>query len=121
MPLKGNKLERFKQRLESKRRELMSGVRGSNVSSMETSADAIQDIADQASSAYTKEFLLSIGDQERRMLKQVDDALEKIRRETYGLCEGCGEAIAERRLEALPFAKLCIACQEEEERAKAVQ
>lgn len=123
MVLKGVKLEKFKQRLLVKRKELLGGVRGSSVSSMESAGDTIQDIADQASSAYTKEFLLSIGDTERRMLKQVDEALEKIRRERYGLCEVCGEMISERRLEALPFAKLCISCQEqeEEERAKSVQ
>jgi DnaK suppressor protein len=46
----------------------------------------------------------------------VDDALQKIRRKSYGLCERCGEPIGEKRLEALPFAKLCIRCQEEEER-----
>ncbi|HSB72559.1 MAG TPA: TraR/DksA family transcriptional regulator [Candidatus Methylomirabilis sp.] len=119
MSLKGPKLEKFKQRLIAKRKELLSGVRGSNVGSIETSTDGIQDIADQATSAYTKEFLLSIGDAERRMLKQVDEALNKIQQETYGLCESCGELINERRLEALPFARLCITCQEEEERAKA--
>jgi DnaK suppressor protein len=119
MSLKGPKLEKFKQRLLAKRRELISEVRGSNVGSLEANSDRIQDIADQASSAYTKEFLLSIGDAERRMLRQVDEALNKIRQETYGLCESCGEMINERRLEALPFARLCITCQEEEERAKA--
>ncbi len=119
MSLKEAKLEKFRQRLLSKRRELMSGVRGANVKDLDSSADEIQDIADQASNAYTKEFLLSIGDAERRMLKQVDEALHKIRQDTYGLCESCGESISERRLEALPFARLCIACQEEEERAKA--
>jgi len=122
MPLKGQKLEKFKQRLVAKRKELVSEVRGSSVGSLETNADGIQDIADQASSAYTKEFLLSIGDAERRMLRQVDEALDKIRQDTYGLCESCGEMINERRLEALPFARLCIKCQEEEEeeRIKAV-
>jgi DnaK suppressor protein len=120
MPLKGPKLEKFKQRLIAKRRELISEVRGSNAGSLETNSDGIQDIADQASSAYTKEFLLSIGDAERRMLQQIEEALNKIRQDTYGLCEVCGETIGERRLEALPFARLCIACQEEEEeRAKA--
>ena len=122
MPLKGQKLEKFKQRLVAKRKELVSEVRGSSVGSLETNTDGIQDIADQASSAYTKEFLLSIGDAERRMLRQVDEALDKIRQDTYGLCESCGEMINERRLEALPFARLCIKCQEkeEEERIKAV-
>jgi DnaK suppressor protein len=119
MSLKGPKVEKFKQRLLAKRRELISQVRGSSVGSLETSSNGIQDIADQASSAYTKEFLLSIGDAERRMLRQVDEALDKIRQDTYGLCESCGEMISERRLEALPFAKLCITCQGEEERAKA--
>jgi DnaK suppressor protein len=74
------------------------------------------DLADQAASAYTKEFLLSLGDAERRLLRQVDAALEKIRLRTYGTCEKCGEEIAMKRLEALPFAEFCIACQEEEER-----
>ena len=122
MSLKGQKLEKFKQRLVAKRKELVSEVRGSSVGSLDTNADGIQDIADQASSAYTKEFLLSIGDAERRMLRQVDEALDKIRQDTYGLCESCSEMINERRLEALPFARLCIKCQEkeEEERIKAV-
>lgn len=121
MALKGTKVEKFRQRLLAKRRELLSGVQGSAVKSLESTSEEIQDIADQASSAYTKEFLLSIGDTERRMLKQVDEALHKIRQETYGLCESCGEMISERRLEALPFARLCIACQEEEERVKAAK
>jgi len=119
MSLKGAKVEKFRQRLLTKRKELLSGVHGSNVKNLESGSDEIQDIADQASNAYTKEFLLSIGDTERRMLKQVDEALHKIRQDSYGLCEACGEMIGERRLEALPFARLCIACQEEEERAKA--
>jgi DnaK suppressor protein len=120
MSVKGARAERFKQRLLAKRRELMSGVRGSSLKGLDMASDGIQDIADQASSAYTKEFLLSIGDAERRLLQQIDEALDKIRQDTYGLCEVCGETIGERRLEAVPFAKLCIGCQEEEEqRAKA--
>lgn len=115
MSVKGAKLEKYKQQLLAKRKELLSGVRGSNVGSLETGSDGIQDIADQASSAYTKEFLLSIGDAGRRLLKQVDEALLRIEEETYGLCESCNEPIGERRLEALPFAKFCIGCQEEEE------
>jgi len=115
-PLREQVLERMRQKLLAKRTELVSGVRESNRQSIQASEELIQDIADQASTAYTKEFLLSIGDTERRLLQQVDDALQKIRRKNYGLCERCGEPIGEKRLEALPFAKLCIRCQEEEER-----
>ncbi|MBI3988431.1 MAG: TraR/DksA family transcriptional regulator [candidate division NC10 bacterium] len=114
--MQASKLEKLKQVLMEKRRSLLSEVRERKTATMEASSDGIQDIADQASTAYTKEFLLSIGDAERRLLRQVDEALEKIKGGSYGLCEKCGEEIHERRLEALPFAKYCISCQEEEER-----
>lgn len=113
--MQASKLEEFKRKLLEKRRALLSDVREQSATSMEAGSDGTQDIADQASTAYTKEFLLSIGDAGRRLLRQVDVALEKIREGTYGECEKCGEEIAEKRLEALPFARYCIACQEEEE------
>jgi DnaK suppressor protein len=113
------KLKAFERRLLAKRRELLSEVRDRNATHLEPAEAGAQDIADQASTAYTKEFLLSIGDAERRLLRAVDAALEKIRRQTYGTCERCGEPISERRLEALPFARLCIQCAEEEERQAA--
>jgi len=115
MPMRAALLERLKQKLMVKRRELLSGVREQHAISLESASDGIQDIADQATMAYTKEFLLSIGDAERQLLKQVDAALEKIKLKKYGQCERCGEKIGEKRLEALPFARLCIACQQEEE------
>lgn len=113
--MKASKLKELQQRLREKRRELLSGVRMRNVNTMEGNGE-ILDLADQAASAYTKEFLLSLGDAERQLLRLVDAALEKIRLKTYGTCEKCGEKISEKRLEALPFARYCIACQEEEER-----
>lgn len=116
MPMKAALVERLKQKLLQKRRELISEVREKHASNLESGTDGIQDIADQATNAYTKEFLLSIGDAERQLLKRVDAALEKIRLKKFGQCERCGEAILEKRLEALPFARFCIACQEEEER-----
>ncbi|MBI5167298.1 MAG: TraR/DksA family transcriptional regulator [candidate division NC10 bacterium] len=114
--MKAAKLEELKRKLLEKRKELISEVRNSSSSSIEAGNEGTQDIADQASSAYTKEFLLSIGDNERRLLKLVDAALEKIRLKTYGRCEKCGGFIGEKRLEALPFARFCLSCQEAEER-----
>jgi len=113
--VKATKLKVLQRRLQEKRKELISGVRTRSATSLQAGDDAIQDIADQAASAYTKEFLLSLGDAERRLLRQVDAALDKMRQNTYGRCEKCGEEISEKRLEALPFATYCIACQEEEE------
>ncbi|PWB78798.1 MAG: hypothetical protein C3F08_08050 [Candidatus Methylomirabilota bacterium] len=117
MPLRAAILERLKEKLLEKRRALINTVREKRANNLEGGSDGTQDIADQATTAYTKEFLLSISDAERQQLKQVDAALEKMRQKTYGQCERCGEPISEKRLEALPFARFCIACQEEEERS----
>ncbi|PTL35801.1 hypothetical protein CLG94_08580 [Candidatus Methylomirabilis limnetica] len=117
MPLRAALLERLKEKLLEKRRTLINTVREKQADNLETGSDGTQDIADQATTAYTKEFLLSISDTERQLLKQVDAALEKMRLKKYGECERCGEPIGEKRLEALSFALFCIACQEEEERS----
>jgi DnaK suppressor protein len=108
-------LERMHQTLLEKRKALVGGVRESSMDSIEASSETVQDTADQAATAYTKEFLLSIGDAERRLLQQVDEALAKIRRKTYGICDKCGEPVGDKRLLALPFARMCIKCAEEEE------
>jgi DnaK suppressor protein len=109
-------LERFRKKLLEKRRELIKEAQSSSTSSKEAGSDGIQDIADQASSAYTKEFLLSVGDEERRILKQIELALQKIKNGSYAKCENCKGPISVKRLEALPFAQLCIACKEKEEK-----
>lgn len=113
--MRASKLKELEKRLLEKRKELISGVRTRSATRFETGSGTL-DLADQAANAYTKEFLLSLGDAERRSLRQVDAALDKIRLRTYGKCEKCGEEIAIKRLEALPFAEYCIVCQEEEER-----
>jgi len=117
MPLRAATLERLKEKLLEKRRALINTVREKRANNLEGGSDGTQDIADQATTAYTKEFLLSISDTERQQLKQVDAALDKMRQKTYGQCERCSEPISEKRLEALPFARFCIACQKEEERS----
>ncbi|MDH7500316.1 MAG: TraR/DksA family transcriptional regulator [candidate division NC10 bacterium] len=114
-------LEKFRKKLLEKRRELLKGVQTSSSSSMETGSDGIQDIADQASSAYTKEFLLSVGDEERRVLKQIEIALQKIKEGIYGQCEACKSPISLKRLEAIPFAQLCISCKEKEEKGVVIR
>ena len=81
--------------------------------------DSIKDLGDQANTAYTREFFFELGNGDRRLLRDVVAALQKIDDGSFGNCERCGETIADKRLEALPFARHCIDCQrlvEEEER-----
>ncbi|MFN3682182.1 MAG: TraR/DksA family transcriptional regulator [Nitrospira sp.] len=79
------------------------------------------DISDQASAEIDQNFSMRIRDRERKLLKKIDEALERINAATYGICERCGSTIPYERLKARPVTTLCIACktiQEEEERSR---
>ena len=88
----------------------------------ENEIDALQDPKaddlDRAVEAGAMELLVTLGDTERRELEEIVLALEKIQRGGYGKCESCGTFIPKLRLEALPTARLCVACQEVEERSQ---
>lgn len=72
-------------------------------------------MADLGSDAFEQEFTLSLMATEEGTLEAVEEALARIRTKSFGLCEGCGGIIAKKRLEAIPFAALCIRCAEKEE------
>lgn len=116
--MKDKVIKEIQSKLLRKRRELVGEVISSDQASQEYGEFGTPDILDQASSSYTKEFLLSLGDNERKMLKEVDTALHKIKTGHYGECEMCNEPIAEKRLLAVPFARYCISCQEKKERVQ---
>ncbi len=69
-------------------------------------------MADIGSDAYEQDFTLSLMATEEGTLDLVQQALGRIRARTYGTCEECGGVIAKKRLEAIPFAPLCIRCAE---------
>lgn len=72
-------------------------------------------MADIGSDAYEQEFTLSLMATEEETLELVEQALDRIRGRCYGLCEECGGVIAKKRLEAIPFASMCIRCAEKME------
>jgi DnaK suppressor protein len=120
MKIKKDRLVRFRDALVDKRRQLEDEVGRSALYGKGQEDDSIKDLGDQATTAYTREFLFELGSGDRRLLKEVVIALRKLDEGGFGECERCGEAIAEKRLEALPFARYCIDCQrsvEQEERA----
>jgi len=120
MKIKKDRMARFRDALVDKRRQLEDEVGRSALYGKGQEDDSIKDLGDQATTAYTREFLFELGSGDRRLLKEVVIALRKLDEGGFGECERCGEAIAEKRLEALPFARYCIDCQrsvEQEERA----
>ena len=93
--------------------QVMAGLR---VDSVLYDVEGTQDLADKASSAYTKEFLYSLSNTDREVLQKVDDALQRLDRKKFGVCVECGEALNRKRLEAVPWASHCLACQEKVEK-----
>ncbi len=73
-------------------------------------------MADIATDTYDREFSLSLASNERQSLYELEDALKKIEDGTLGLCEDCKILISRTRLKALPYARLCLKCQEKKEK-----
>lgn len=112
--LKPSELEQFKSMLLAKRNELLG-----NVSYMEN--DALREnrselssmpihMADLGTDSYEQEFTLELMDSERRVIAEIDYALNRIEQGTYGICEVDGEPIPKQRLEAIPWARFCVNC-----------
>ncbi len=79
------------------------------------SSNILSEIGDQASAEIDRNFLLKLKERERKLLRKIDKAIEKIEKNEYGTCEACGEEIDIKRLEARPVTDLCIACKTEQE------
>jgi RNA polymerase-binding transcription factor len=74
------------------------------------------DQADVGSTTLERDHEMSLANNARDMLDQIDRALARIENGTYGVCESCGNAIGKGRLQAFPRATLCVSCKEREER-----
>ncbi len=73
-------------------------------------------MADVATDTYDREFSLGLASNERQSLYELDDALKKIEEGTFGICEECKSLITKTRLKVVPFARLCVKCQEKKEK-----
>jgi RNA polymerase-binding protein DksA len=65
-------------------------------------------MADAGTDSYEQEFALGLMDSKRRLLRKIDDALDRIEQKTYGTCEATGVPISKARLEAKPWARYCV-------------
>lgn len=76
-----------------------------------------EDYAASGTSTFERERDLSLSENVKDLLGQVEYALKKMEEGTYGICEMCGKPIPYERLEALPYANLCVTCKQKEEKA----
>ena len=113
--MKKQELEFFRKRLLKMREDILNKAKKLKEDSYNLGTDGIQDMADAASNTYTADILMSISDNDLTNLKDIDGALDKMAKNTYGICEECEEKISEKRLEANPVARYCITCKRQME------
>jgi DnaK suppressor protein len=109
------KVDYFKKRLLTKQEELLRLVTKSEQDGREADEEVTQDVADKAANSYTKEFLFHQSDENRRLLQLVNEALERMKNGSYGQCVACQKEVQQKRLEAVPWARHCIECQEKQD------
>ncbi len=106
------RLEHFKRTLEERQQALRRNVSRVEMDGRNAEEGTAQDIADKAAVSYNKEFLFHQSNSERQLLAMVEGALSRIREGSFGECISCGKEINPKRLDAVPWTRHCIECQE---------
>jgi DnaK suppressor protein len=109
------RLEYYKKKLVARREELTKTIARTQEEGRTADEDPTVDLADKAANSYTKEFLFGMTNTDRTILNMIDAALKRIQEDEYGVCANCQEELQQKRLEAVPWAKHCLACQEKME------
>ena len=105
-------LKAYREKLETQRQEILDMYEHDLRVGQTKSDEGAEDLVDRANSAYNREFMLSLSGSEREILKEIEDAIERLDAGEFGSCAACEEKIPVRRLQAVPWARYCIDCQE---------
>ena len=117
--------EHFRELLQERRRAIVDAIdylHKENPGSLEdetgelVSGSADQHLADTATETVDREIDYTLEEHDGRLLQAIDEAIARIDAGTYGICVNCGAQIPLERLEAMPWATLCIDCKRKEER-----
>jgi DnaK suppressor protein len=108
--------ESFRDALIRKRGELLGGTAAKPLQwTMENNSGRQGDMADQATGNNEVHVQLKLKQTDAKILKAIEEALDRIEQGTYGTCRDCGEAIADARLKAIPWTRVCITCKEKQQ------
>ena len=107
-----NGAEAMKRRLERQRQEILDLYVHDLREGQRFQNDGAEDLVDRANDAYNREFMLSLSGGERDTLLEIEDALTRLDDGKFGSCNHCYKKIAGKRLQAVPWARYCIDCQE---------
>ena len=107
-------IPRFQKKLEELKKEITNLTKNvvKEVKSPEESKGYSQHQADEGTDDFNRSITLQVSDEEFKILRQIDRALEKIEEKTYGICDVTGEPIPTARLEVIPYATMTVKAQE---------
>jgi DnaK suppressor protein len=114
-------IQHFKHRLQDKERELQSNIKRLEEEARASGEAEVRDLTDEATASQGKSESLQEEALASQTLIEVQEALQRIEDGTYGKCAACGRPIEAARLEAVPWARYCLADQEKQDQAAHVQ
>jgi len=112
-------IEAFREILKKMRQEILEQGEDT-LEDMTEEREIYADPADRASAESDRAFTLRLRDRDRKLIRKIDEALDRIEEGTYGICEDCGEDISRARLKARPVTTLCIKCKSRQEQKEAL-
>jgi RNA polymerase-binding protein DksA len=115
--------QHFRERLEDERRRVLDAIENIHTENPGSISDETEELTyqdnhlgDVATATFDREMASTLEENSTHVLAAIDEALARIEEGTFGVCQRCGNPIAEERLEALPWAILCIDCKRKQER-----
>lgn len=109
-------LSQMRENLEEMKSKLLAEIDSDLKAEREGNKDEGLDTYDLASEERDREINFILSDRERMKVRQINEALQRLAENSYGICESCGLEVAEERLSAMPFTRLCRDCQQDLER-----
>lgn len=111
-PLRRERYQVLKDMLETRRGEIQDKLRSLR-ETLPNEITNVRDAEEQSVHDFVQDVELALMEMQSETLQKIDDALRRLEEDSYGTCAECGHEISEARLRALPFASLCITCQEQ--------
>ena len=110
-------MEDIKQKLQEEKEQILVELQAQRAFNQDDSRKDVGDEVDSSVNAQARELSLLMRDRNRDRLEAIEEAIQRMQTGDYGFCEECGDSIPKRRLIAMPLARMCVNCQQDQERA----
>ena len=107
-----NRFDQYLKALETKVDELQRSMSAQKIAQVVSRLDVPSDEGDLSQQSHEEWLFLNRNNLEKTLLREVEEALVRVKDGSYGICQECDEPISPKRLQALPWAKFCVRCQE---------